>query len=278
MPHEPSGPATPAHIPPAVVSDRIVLVAGGKGGVGTSVAASLLALGCAAAGAKVLLIDGHEGNGTLHLLFGARPHRSIDALRDPRVPVSDVCIEFGDSFTLVPCKPVSGEQTLLSPEARRAPFERLLPLSSDYDCVVVDGGSRLDGILAAAESGVGRALVVTDADRISLASNFALLKVFATRTPAIRGSVLVNRHDEAVSLRAGAQLAEACSHFLNTDVSVVGTLPDDACLRAAIGAGMPIGDAAQGSLAADIMQTLALRIFPSLAKSRRPSLSLGQRK
>jgi flagellar biosynthesis protein FlhG len=261
-------PSPTAHIPPAVRSERIVLVASGKGGVGTSVCASLLALACAALGRRTLLIDGNEGNGTLHHLFNVRPQRSIDALRDPRVAVNDICIALGDDFTLVASKPASGEQLQLSPESRRAPIERLLPLSAEYDCVVVDGGSRLDGVLAIASSGAGRALLVTDADRIALAANFALLKVLALHTPSVRGSALVNRHEESVAVRAGAQLSDACRRFLDTDVPLAGSIPDDACLRAAIGAGMPIGDAAQDSPAALSMQALALTVFPFLSDAR----------
>ena len=256
-----------AHIAPAVVPDRIVLVAGGKGGVGTSVIASLLALGCASTGARVLLIDGHEGNGTLHHLFGVRPVRSLDALRDPVIPVNQVCIGLGDAFTIVPSKPANNEQVNLTAEARRAPFERLLPLSAEYDCVVVDGGSHLDGILAAAESGAGKALIVSDADRISLAASFALLKVLSTHAPRMRNCVLINRHDEEVALRAGSQLVDACMLFLDKKVQLAGSITDDVCLRAAIGAGMPVGDAAQGSAAAERMQEVALGIFPHLAKA-----------
>ena len=263
-PNGSSSPQMAGHVPPAVVRERIVLVASGKGGVGTSVAASLLALGCASGGARVLLVDGHEGHGTLHHLFGVRPVLSLDALRDPLVPVEDALIHLGDRFTVVASKPASGEQLALTPEARRAPFERLLPLSADYDCVIVDGGSRLESLLAIAACGAGRATIVTDADRISLAVNFALLKVLAQRTPTVDTSVLVNRHDQAVAMRAGAQLADACARFIDREVSIAGVVPDDVCLRAALGAGMPIGDAADQSPAAAAMQALAQRAFPSL--------------
>ncbi len=177
-------------------------------------------------------------------------------------------IPLGDDFTLVASKPASDEQLDLSAEERRAPFERLLPLSAEYDCVIVDAGCRLDNVLAIAQSGAGSAIIVTDADRISLASNYALLKVLSQRAPTVPCSVLVNRHDETVALRACEQLTEACSRFLDKDVSLAGALPDDACLRAALGAGMPIGDAADGSPAAQAMQSLAQRVLPLLTPAR----------
>ncbi|MEO8563628.1 MAG: cellulose synthase operon protein YhjQ/BcsQ [bacterium] len=256
------------HIAPSVAVERVVVVASGKGGVGTSVCASLLALACASLGGRTLLIDGNEGNGTLHHLLKVRPVRSLDALRDPRVPVSDVCVHLGDAFTLVACKPASGEQITLTPDARRAPLERVLALSMDYDCVVVDGGSRLDGILAVTGAGAARAVIVTDADRIALAANFALLKVLSTQAPHVQSRILVNRHDDAVALRAGAQLTEACSRFLGAEISLAGSVPDDACLRAAIGAGMPIGDAAHDSPASVPMAELALAVFPQLVAAQ----------
>jgi MinD-like ATPase involved in chromosome partitioning or flagellar assembly len=263
-----NAPSMIAHIPPAVRPERIAIVASGKGGVGTSVCSALLALSCAALGRRTLLIDGNEGNGTLHHLFGVRPLRSIDELRNPTVAVRDVCIDLGDAFTLVSSKPASGDQINLSPDARRAPFERLLPLSAEYDCVIVDGGSRLDAVLAIAASGAGHALLVTDADRIALAATFALLKVLATHAPTVRGSVLVNRHEASVAQRAGTQLTDACARFLGADISLAGSIPDDACLRAAIGAGMPIGDASHDSPAAASMQALALSVFPFLSNAR----------
>lgn len=261
-------PADIPHIAAAVRPERIVVVASGKGGVGTSVCASLLALACAGAGKRTLLIDGNEGNGTLHHLFGLRPTSSLDALRDPRVPVFDVCMELGDRFTLVASKPASSGQLHLSAAAQRAPFERLLPLSADYDCVVVDAGSRLDSMLAVATAGARRAVLVTDADRISLAATFAMIKILSIEVPTLQCGVLVNRHDEAVGARAGEHLIGAASRFLNVALPIYGCIPDDACLRAAIGAGMPIGDAAQESPAAAAVQPVALNVFPSHAGAR----------
>src|SRR3954464_651203 len=56
---------------------KTLLVASGKGGVGTSVVATLLALTAAAGDERVLLIDATESGGALHHLFGARPSRSL---------------------------------------------------------------------------------------------------------------------------------------------------------------------------------------------------------
>ncbi|MEP6729867.1 MAG: AAA family ATPase [bacterium] len=258
------GSAVIGHLPVAVDRNRVVVVASGKGGVGTSVAASLLALVCANEGRRVLLIDGNEGNGALHMLFGVRPTLSLDALRDPTVAASSVLIPLAENLSLVASRPAHADQTALTPAQRSTPFERLLPLSAEYDHVIVDAGSRLDNILAATLAGAGVAMLVSDADRISLAANYALIKVFAQRAANVRCSVLVSRHDAAVARDALARMSDACQQFLEKSISLAGSLPDDACLRAALGAAMPIGDAADGSPAFTAMLAVARRILPAL--------------
>ncbi len=244
----------------------VVLVASGKGGVGTSIAASLLSLAATASGARVLLIDGNDGNGALHHLFGVRPAYSLDALYDANTDVDDVLIPIDTNLTMVASRPASADQLSVAVEQRKVPFERLLSSHHAHDCVIIDGGARLDNIMAATGAGVTASLVVTDADRISLAANYAVIKVLAQRAVGVPCHVLVNRHDESVSRAAGVRLADACQQFLNLELGQAGWLPDDACLRAAVGAGMPIGDAVDGSPAANAMQSVMKRLIPAVAQ------------
>ena len=51
-------------------SPGVVVVGSGKGGIGTSTVSALLALAGAEDGRQVLLIDGNESVGSLHLLLG----------------------------------------------------------------------------------------------------------------------------------------------------------------------------------------------------------------
>jgi MinD-like ATPase involved in chromosome partitioning or flagellar assembly len=248
----------------------VVLVASGKGGVGTSVAASLLSIACTAAGVRVLLIDGNEGNGSLHHLFGVRPERSLDSLYDMTVDVDDVLIPLDERLSIVASRPASAEQLAIPPERRKLPFARLFASHHAHECVVIDAGARLDNIMAATLAGATTALVVTDADRISLAANYAVIKVLSQRAETVPCHVLVNRHDELVSHAAGVRLSDACRQFLGFDLSQAGWIPDDPCLRAAVGAGMSIGDAVDGSPAAQAMQTVMKRLIPSFAQDPTP--------
>ena len=73
-----SGVAEPA---PASSSTAVVL-GSGKGGVGKSVLAVLLANALARQGRRVLLLDGSQNQGNLHILLGVRPAAPLTALLD----------------------------------------------------------------------------------------------------------------------------------------------------------------------------------------------------
>src|SRR5947209_5967967 len=87
--------ASRAHAP------QRLLVASGKGGVGTSMVAALTALSAAEGDRRVLLVDACEGAGTLHHLFGLRPARSVWTLGAGAADAREVLIPIHASLTLV---------------------------------------------------------------------------------------------------------------------------------------------------------------------------------
>ncbi len=114
-----------------------------------------------------------------------------------------------------------------------------------------------------AEIGVPSVLLVTSADRLALAANYALVKSISARRPSTSISVIANRHGEALAEQACEFLIGACSHFLNRSIEIVGAIPDDPCMQAAVGAGMSVRDAIEGSPAADAVRGMMSRLLPS---------------
>ena len=100
---------------------RTVLVASGKGGVGTSMLATLMASSAAQGDQRVLLVDATESGGSLHHLFGARPSRSLWMLARPGAELRDMLIAIDDSLTLVAGGTAGGASTPHNDdESRRA--------------------------------------------------------------------------------------------------------------------------------------------------------------
>lgn len=240
-----------------------LLVASGKGGVGTSVIASLAALSAAERGDRVLLVDANEGGGTLHHLFGVRPTASLWMLNDSRTQPADVLMSIGERLTLVAGGTSGSAAAPLTDAERRGAFARLAHVYGDYDTIIVDGGSRLDTIIAVAELTDPTLLLVTSADRLALAANYALVKSISGRRSDAPIAVLANRHSEVLAGEACDFLIGACSHFLGRTIDVAGVIPDDPCLQAAVGAGMTVRDALDGSPAAEAMRGVVTKVLPS---------------
>ena len=74
-------------------------------------------------------------------------------------------------------------------------LRRVSGLYERFDLVVVDGGSRLDSVMAACAAGAGRLVGVTTPDRIAQAAVYALLKVTRGRFGALPTELVV-REDE----------------------------------------------------------------------------------
>lgn len=257
-------------MPPDARAERVagvqpasVLVASGKGGVGTSCIAALLAIAAAERGERVLLVDAVEASGTLHHLFGARPTQSLWMLGDTRLQPENGLIDVGENLTLMPGGSSADALTPPDDHYRRTALGRLALLYPAYSLVVFDGGSRLDTITAVGDLAEPAMLLVTSADRLALAANYALVKSVHLRRPAAIMSVLSNRHGEAVAQEACGFLVSACTHFLKRAIDVAGAVPDDPCLQAAVGAGMSVRDALDGSPAMDAVRAMLPRFIPT---------------
>jgi MinD-like ATPase involved in chromosome partitioning or flagellar assembly len=246
-----------------------LLVASGKGGVGTSLMAALHALAAAARGDRVLLVDATETGGTLHHLFGARPPHSLWMLTDERSHPADVLIPVDQGVTLVAGGTSGAALTPATDHERRQALKRLAQVYFAFDLIVFDGGSRPETIAAISEIADPTLLLVTSADRLALAANFALLKTVRARGLNARVRVLANRQNDTAAREACDFLVGAASHFLGRSIDVVGVIPDDPGMHAAIEAGMTLRDSLEDSTVIGAVRAVVSHLFPSRRTSAR---------
>ncbi len=207
----------------------VVVFGAGKGGVGTSTLTGLVALAAARSGASVLLVDADETVGSLHLQLGFSPDvPGLGTLRGGRVAPEDLLLEVEPGLTLFPGGGGGVAATLAVASAeRRILMRRVAGLYDRYDLVLVDGGSRLDSVVASCAAGAGRLIALTLPDRIAEAGAYALLKAMHGRFATLPAEVLVNRSSEAEARAAHATIDSAATSFLGTGVPFAGAVPDD---------------------------------------------------
>ncbi len=272
----------------ADAATTVLVVGSGKGGAGTSVVAALLALSAAAMGRRVLLADLDEHVGPQRLLLGVAPTPGLGALRRGVAPEA-LLVPVSATLSLLPGGPDDAQDTPLAPAERRAMLRRAASTFARHELVVVDAGSRLDGVRAGLETAQAaaqaanaadgnlavRLLVVTGSDPIALAASYALVKSVAagddaSALPPLSVDVLASRLDDDEARHAFEHLDAAARQFLQQPLRFVGAVPDDASLAVALRAGMPLQDAATGSPAAVAMQSVATTLaVPSPATAAR---------
>ena len=254
----------------APLDHQVVLLASGRAGQGTSTLAALLAILSAAEGTRVLLVDAGSGLHALPAMLGVE-HETTSARGD--APLDERVVPISDTLSLLSAgvDAVSGR----SAGERRALLRWLPPLYARHDLVVVDGGSRLEAVLALSAAPPAKLFLVTTVERHAITSTYALIKALETRSPASALDVLVNGaapHDAVAAFR---ELDAATQLFLQRKVGYAGAVPDDAGLRAAAFAGVPIQQAAIESPVVSAIHQLGARLrrelvhrSPALAESR----------
>ena len=219
----------------------VVVVGSGKGGVGTSVIAALLGLQAMRRGENVLLVDADDSVGSLHLMFGLPdPERGLGSLRRGGVTPESLLVDVAPGLALFPGGDGGVDATLaMAAGERRSMMRRVSGLYEHFGVVVVDGGSRLDSVVAACHVGTERLLCVTTGDRIPLAASYALFKAARARFAGLPIELLVNLSGDG---RSVYEIVEtAASSFLEMDVSFGGTVPPDDRVRECLEAGTSLG-------------------------------------
>ncbi len=243
---------------------RVIAVGSGKGGVGTSTIATLLAATMAEAGHDVLLVDSGDRIGALHHLLGVEPSHSVAQLKGGAAEPEDLLVPVAERLTFL-AGGASPEDAALPPAERRMLFRRAASLYARYSLVVVDAGATAESVLDVCALGVGRFLAVTGVDRIAVVATYALVKTVHQRHPAVPIEVLANLSDDVTARRALEHLDAASERFLGRPVPVAGAVAHDPDFASAMAAGLGAHEAAAGSSAAVVLRAVGERILAELA-------------
>lgn len=227
-------PQAPRHPRPGTSGADVLVVGSGKGGVGKSVLSVLFATALARGGRRVLLVDGCQNQGNLHILLSVRPVARLEELLSGEADLEQLPVAVSPGLWLLPAD--SGTESLyaLNNVDRARLHHHLSSLYDAFEAVVVDGGSGIDNVVRVASMGATRLVVVTVPEPTALSDAYALIKIVNLQVPALPVDVLVNRTlsgDEG--LAAFDRLSLAASRFLSRELNYLGALPEDDALRAA---------------------------------------------
>lgn len=203
---------------------HVIGVVSGRGGVGVSLVSALLAIRSANAGLRTLLVDAEPWMEVQRVWLGQPKGMTLDELKGSDLEAEALVRTIHGPLELLSL----GASETLSRE-RRSLLRRVPPLFTERDVVVIDAGSRLEGLQRVFDLKVGSVLIVSGADAVGLASTHAMLKALAGKGD-LSAAVLFNRLTEAEAASAGSVLSEGALRFLRREIDVVGSLPEDRAL------------------------------------------------
>jgi len=202
--------AAPTKAPPA--ADRVAVVFGAKGGVGTSAVALSLARDLAASaknpGVAVLAVDAHAGRNDLAVMAVGKETPALALTTAAKLGVD----------------PPAGQGAAVTEAAKRLLRAARLWTDDSGGWIVIDAG--VGDTLWARElaSRAAKPLLVTTSDRLSVINSYATLKRLGA--VAARVGVIANHvADAAAAAKAHAVLAHSCQQFLSSQPTLAGWLP-----------------------------------------------------
>jgi len=210
----------------------VLVVGSGKGGVGKSIVAVLLAAGYADRGDRVLLLDGSQNLGHLQVLLGVTIQARLEQLMRGDAEPAELLHQVSERLWFVPSD--SGAEGLYAlPAVDQARLHhRVAALYPDFDVVVVDAGPGLEVVVRLATMGGSCLVLVTLPEVAALTDAYALIKLVNGQLPNLPIQLLVNRMcdpDEAAA--AHGRLATATERFLGRSLGTLGGLPETPALR-----------------------------------------------
>jgi flagellar biosynthesis protein FlhG len=244
----------------------LIVVAGGKGGVGTTTVAVNLAVAMAGIGLRTVLVDADLYSGDAAVLCGLEPRESIADVLAARRTIHEVLQPGPAAIQVLPG--VWGSQGVPDDQAAagRHLVAELQTLDPHADVVLLDGGTSPNRVIRQCWPLADLMLLLSTPETASIINTYALIKMLVEESPAVPIHLLVNlapTPDAAEEVRH--RLTQASRRFLATQLHWAGCLPVDPQVAEAAAAGKPFVSAVPASAAARQLCRLAGALAAILA-------------
>lgn len=240
---------------------RLIVVAGGKGGVGTTTAAVHLATALAREGRRVVLVDANFASPDVAQLCGCDDaYGAIDVLSGHRT-VHEVLERGPLGVQVLPTARGRADSDFCTPQAQDRLLAQLAALGAHADYVILDAGSGSQRTMRRFWEAADVVLLVTHPDSVAVMDAYAVVKlVVGDERPEAMLLTLANCvTDAAAADDVHARLDRACRRFLGIEVGSAGFVPFDPCVpRAAAERRATTLDA--GSAASEAFERLAFEL------------------
>ncbi|SDY71408.1 flagellar biosynthesis protein FlhG [Evansella caseinilytica] len=219
----------------ALKSTKVIAVVSGKGGVGKSNFVVNFGLALQESGKKVVIFDLDIGMANVDILLGMTTKFSIVDMLEKDLLIREIIGVGPNGLSFV--SGGSGLTSLFEIDQQKLDFflGQLASLEKEYDYILFDMPAGLSKnsihfLLSAHEI-----FLVTTPEPTSITDAYATLKYIHLQDQDIPISVVVNKtRKKNDGLSTSRNLSLVCQRFLNKDIRLLGSIPDDEAVWRAV--------------------------------------------
>ncbi len=214
---------------------KVIAVCSGKGGVGKTNVATNLAIGLAAVGKDVCLLDADVSLANVDVLLGLQPSYNLSHVVKGEVDLESTILTGPRNVRIVPASSGSFTMTELPPVAQAAIIQSFSQLSRQPDVMIVDTAAGISPEVARFVQAAQHPLVVLQDEPASLTDAYALIKVFSQNYGVSRFNIVTNQSMQAGTGRSLFQkLLKVTDSYLDVVLRHLGDIPKDRYLVKAV--------------------------------------------
>jgi len=227
---------------------RVITVTSGKGGVGKSNLALALALALNSLGRRVLVWDADLGLANIDVLLGLKTTATIHDLLNGSKTLPEIIAQGPGGLKIMPA--ASGILEL--GELSEGQKQRLLSEFDDWDealdFLLIDTAAGLGSNVVYFNLAAQERIVVVTGEPTSITDAYALIKVLSTRYQQNSFHILPNQvANEKEAKNVFGLLSSVADNHLSVSLSLIGFVPRDPAVPAAVRAQTPFFLADPGS-------------------------------
>jgi flagellar biosynthesis protein FlhG len=246
----------------AASGPRLLVVSGGKQGVGATTLAINLAATLACDALRVVLVDADFARPGIAAQCGVSDAIGIGDVLAGRRTVHEA-IQRGPAGLQIVAGLSAGQLRGSLPERiSNRVLRQFRSLAPHADWVIIDCGHESHGLVAEFWSAAEHVLLVTSPDAVAVMDTYSLVKqLFARQQPTCELSLIVNQaEDQASAADVHRRIDQSCRRFLGMSLDYSAALPNDNAAQAAARATTPLALRSPASPLAIAIEGFASRL------------------